>query len=156
MLRFSLFLAFLATLSACSSEEVRTVPPPPPHVRYICDPTLSFTKDSAILSDQSKTRLTDLLGGKGCPAWTAWHKEPGASFIVRGHADEAGSPKANMALSLRRAEATRDFLVSLGVERDKIDVVGYGDTEIARLRAPVGNPRLVVSLVRNGKEMSFQ
>jgi outer membrane protein OmpA-like peptidoglycan-associated protein len=52
----------------------------------------------------------------------------GATKAVRieGHADATGSESINAALSLRRAEAVRDYLVSGGVDRELLAVEGMG------------------------------
>jgi outer membrane protein OmpA-like peptidoglycan-associated protein len=54
----------------------------------------------------------------------------GAAKAVRieGHADATGSDAVNAALSLRRAEAVRDYLVSGGVDRSLLAVEGKGAT----------------------------
>src|SRR5262245_18424921 len=47
---------------------------------------------------------------------------------VYGHTDRIGNPNYNRRLSERRAEAVRAYLVSKGVDNDKIEVFGYGKT----------------------------
>lgn len=49
---------------------------------------------------------------------------------VEGHADltETPTPEAALALSVRRAEAVRDYLVAQGVEARRMETVGYGAT----------------------------
>lgn len=51
-----------------------------------------------------------------------------ASFVVtiEGHCDERGSAEYNIGLGDRRASATRDALVALGVAGDKLKTVSYG------------------------------
>ncbi len=53
------------------------------------------------------------------------HKKS-ARIEIAGHTDNVGDPKANKALSLRRAEACRDYLISKGIDGDRIEAVGYG------------------------------
>ncbi|HEY7514816.1 MAG TPA: OmpA family protein, partial [Vicinamibacteria bacterium] len=45
---------------------------------------------------------------------------------VEGHCDERGTTDYNLALGDRRARATRDYLVSLGVGADRLEMVSYG------------------------------
>ena len=45
---------------------------------------------------------------------------------IEGHTDSSGSRALNLDLSKRRAEAVADFLVSLGISRDRLEVEGYG------------------------------
>ncbi len=47
---------------------------------------------------------------------------------LTGHADRSGSARYNQKLSLRRAEAVKAVLVSLGVAPDSITTVGKGET----------------------------
>ncbi|WP_224360556.1 OmpA family protein [Hyalangium versicolor] len=46
---------------------------------------------------------------------------------ISGHTCELGTTEYNLALGQRRASAARDYLVKLGVERDRIAVVSYGE-----------------------------
>jgi outer membrane protein OmpA-like peptidoglycan-associated protein len=45
---------------------------------------------------------------------------------VEGHTDSKGSAKYNNALSIKRAQAVRDYLVQHGVQSSKITVEGFG------------------------------
>ena len=47
---------------------------------------------------------------------------------VAGHADRSGSPAANQALSLRRAQSVAAELGRWGVPDSVIDIHAYGDT----------------------------
>lgn len=48
-------------------------------------------------------------------------------FTIEGHCDERGSEKYNLALGDKRANATRQYLISQGVGADRIDTVSYGE-----------------------------
>ena len=57
-------------------------------------------------------------------------------FRIEGHTDSVGSRAGNLDLSRRRAESVADFLVAMGVPRDRLDVRGYGpDQPLAGTRA---------------------
>ena len=56
---------------------------------------------------------------------------PGLRFNVEGHTDNVGNPTANDELSLRRALAVRDYLISQGVAASTIDVAGLGSSRPA-------------------------
>jgi OOP family OmpA-OmpF porin len=45
---------------------------------------------------------------------------------VRGYADAVGAEASNLNLSLRRADAVRDFLVSCGLDGDMLKPLGLG------------------------------
>ena len=51
---------------------------------------------------------------------------PNVRATVEGHADERGTREYNLALGERRANAAKNYLVSLGVSADRITVVSYG------------------------------
>ena len=51
---------------------------------------------------------------------------PSLRITVAGYADERGSAEYNVALGMERAEATRNALMSAGVEGTRIEVVSYG------------------------------
>jgi OOP family OmpA-OmpF porin len=49
--------------------------------------------------------------------------------LVTGHTDRIGTQAYNQKLSERRANTVRDYLVSKGVARDKIETLGMGKTQ---------------------------
>jgi outer membrane protein OmpA-like peptidoglycan-associated protein len=49
-------------------------------------------------------------------------------FEIGGHADNVGKPETNLALSGKRAEAVRAFLINNGVAAAMLTAKGYGDT----------------------------
>jgi peptidoglycan-associated lipoprotein len=56
-----------------------------------------------------------------------WLKQYGSVMIqVEGHADERGTREYNIALSARRATATREFFLAQGVEASRISSIAYG------------------------------
>lgn len=57
----------------------------------------------------------------------AWLQEyPETRIKVAGNCDERGTREYNLALGARRAEAARAYLVSLGVDANRITTVSYG------------------------------
>ena len=53
-------------------------------------------------------------------------KVPNVQLDVEGYTDSTGNPELNKNLSQRRAQSVVDYLVSKGVERQKLKAVGYG------------------------------
>ena len=51
---------------------------------------------------------------------------PQVRVTIEGHADERGTREYNLALGARRANAVKEFLVSLGVSTARVDTVSYG------------------------------
>ncbi|MEM7781218.1 MAG: peptidoglycan-associated lipoprotein Pal [Pseudomonadota bacterium] len=51
---------------------------------------------------------------------------PQLTFTIEGHCDERGTREYNLALGERRANAAKNYLVSLGVDANRIRTVSYG------------------------------
>lgn len=51
---------------------------------------------------------------------------PNLRITIEGHADERGTREYNIALGERRANATRDYLASAGVDSSRVSVISYG------------------------------
>jgi peptidoglycan-associated lipoprotein len=56
--------------------------------------------------------------------WLA--RYPGKTVTIEGHADERGTRDYNIALGERRANAAKNYLVSVGVDAARISTVSYG------------------------------
>lgn len=63
----------------------------------------------------------------------------GAMVTVEGFADPAGSQAYNVALSTRRAEAVRDYLMETGISA-QLRVVGYGEDRLVVPNAEKDDP----------------
>jgi len=69
-------------------------------------------------------------------------ERPDVRVQITGHTDAIGSDESNMALSMRRAEAVKTYLVNRGIAADRLITVGKGeaqpidtnDTDIGRAR----------------------
>jgi len=48
-------------------------------------------------------------------------------LLIEGHCDERGTAEYNLALGERRAKATQTYLVSRGVQAERITLVSYGE-----------------------------
>jgi len=57
----------------------------------------------------------------------AWLKKyPQLSITIEGHCDERGTREYNLGLGERRANASKDYLVALGVAANRIKTISYG------------------------------
>lgn len=64
---------------------------------------------------------------------------PGTKFAVAGHTDNSGTSAQNKQLSLQRARAVAEQLESAGIQRERVEVDGYGETRpIAGNETPEG------------------
>ena len=51
---------------------------------------------------------------------------PNVTFTIEGHTDERGTREYNLALGERRANAAKNYLVSVGIPASRIRTVSYG------------------------------
>jgi peptidoglycan-associated lipoprotein len=54
-------------------------------------------------------------------------REAGTTVLISGHCDERGTLEYNLALGEKRANAVRDYLISLGVPGARLRVTSYGE-----------------------------
>ncbi len=104
------------------------VPPPPAaqppavaasKVTFAADAFFDF--DKSVLKPEGRAKLTDLV-----------EKIRGVNLeviIAVGHTDSIGSDAYNQRLSVRRAEAVKAFLVSKGIERNRVYTEGKGEKQ---------------------------
>jgi len=58
---------------------------------------------------------------------TKWMKaNPNYLILIEGHCDERGTSEYNLALGERRTKATLNYLVSQGVQANRISLISYG------------------------------
>ena len=81
--------------------------------------TVYFDFDSYALTEQAQENLR--LMGRALKA------DASLKLVIEGHSDARGSNEYNLALSLKRAESIRDFLVSEGVLKDALAVSSKGE-----------------------------
>jgi peptidoglycan-associated lipoprotein len=87
---------------------------------------VNFDFDQSMVRDRDRAALTRF-------AQVVGHYYQGSLITVEGFADPAGSARYNMALSRRRADAVKSYLVSQGIPDQLVKTVGYGES---RLVAP--------------------
>lgn len=91
----------------------------------------------------TKMLVNSLVGVRAKPGWL---------IVIAGHTDDTGNPQRNQTLSLKRAEAVRDWMRDTGdVSESCFAVQGYGESRpIATNDTPEGralNRRVEISLV---------
>jgi OOP family OmpA-OmpF porin len=93
-----------------------------------------FDFDKALIKPEGKTKLDGLAGRmKGLALEVV---------IDVGHTDSIGAEAYNQKLSLRRAAAVKDYLVSKGVEANRLYTEGKGETQpFASNKTPEGRAR---------------
>ncbi len=59
---------------------------------------------------------------------SSWLKSNGTMLVlIEGHCDERGTNEYNLALGERRAKATMNYLVTQGVQANRITIISYGE-----------------------------
>ena len=84
------------------------------------DLRLAFEYNSAQLTPQAREEARVFAEAMQRPELKA------KRFLIEGHTDSVGGRAYNLDLSQRRAKAVADYLSSLGVSRDRLDIRGYG------------------------------
>lgn len=55
---------------------------------------------------------------------------PGMVVEIRSHTDSRGNDRYNLILSDKRARSTADYIVSRGIERERISGIGFGESQL--------------------------
>jgi outer membrane protein OmpA-like peptidoglycan-associated protein len=72
----------------------------------------------------------------------------GASIVLNGHTDAAGSPEYNLGLSHRRAQSVRRYLIERhGIAPDKLAVFGFGFEKLKVQSQPLSGENRRVEVV---------
>ena len=77
-----------------------------------------FGYDSSELDDEDRS----ILDSQG----KFLNQNPSLKVTIEGHCDERGTREYNLALGEKRASAVKDYLISVGINSDRISVVSYG------------------------------
>jgi peptidoglycan-associated lipoprotein len=100
-------------------------PPPPPPAPVVEDPIeKGYIQDIFFDFDKSEIRPDARETLEKSAGWMKAHPE--AEFLLEGHCDERGTREYNLALGERRANATKEYLTSLGVAPDTLKTISYG------------------------------
>jgi peptidoglycan-associated lipoprotein len=140
MMKFSTGLKFAAVAATLLLAGCETKPPattaPPPETMSNNTTTSTIIPGSAedlkvnvgdtVHFDYDKYNVTDEDRGvlQRQSAWLA--KYPQVRVTIEGHCDERGTREYNLALGARRANAVKEYLVSLGVSSQRLDTISYG------------------------------
>ena len=108
-------------------------PPPPKALSGTLD-GIQFDTGTATLRKQSLQVLDAVL--------SALAEVPTARVLIAAHTDSSGAADANLELSMKRAAATKAYLVSKGVNANRLEVAGKGDKEpVADNATPEGRQK---------------
>lgn len=103
-----------------TAQECDTSSPKPASSAF--DMLVTFDVDSDALTATAKNNLLEFAKALKDPRLTV------ARFAVEGHTDASGPEEYNLDLSIRRARAVAGFLIAQGIEPDRFEATGYGET----------------------------
>ncbi|RZL48900.1 MAG: OmpA family protein [Variovorax sp.] len=112
-------------------------PPPPPvaasKVTFAADAFFDF--DKSVLKPEGRAKLDDLVSKI---------RDVNLEVIIAvGHTDSVGTDAYNQRLSVRRAEAVKAYLVTKGIERNRVYTEGKGEKQ------PVADNRTAAGRAKN-------
>ncbi len=112
-----------APAAAAPAAAPRPAPAPQPpaatKVTYAADAFFDF--DKSVLKPEGKAKLDDLTGKV---------KDINLEVIIAvGHTDSVGSDAYNQKLSVARAESVKAYLVSKGIEKNRVYTEGKGEKQ---------------------------
>jgi len=108
-----------AVAPAARPAPAPVAPPAATKVTYAADAFFDF--DKSVLKPEGKAKLDDLVG-----------KIKGINLeviIAVGHTDAVGSDSYNQKLSVRRSESVKAYLVSKGIEKNRVYTEGKGEKQ---------------------------
>ena len=85
-------------------------------------PVISFKSKKSVLSTDAKVILVDII--------KVMTHYPSLAFELIANTDSKGSAKRNMKVSEKYAKAVKDYLVSQGIEPDRLVITAYGETNL--------------------------
>jgi peptidoglycan-associated lipoprotein len=139
-------LSSALALGACKKEPPEMAPPPPQDVTPTPAPTPTSTPTPMGPQPGSQSHFTSAMAGADTIYFdtdrynidtedaAALRRQAeyllqysGSMATVEGHADERGTRDYNLALGERRANAAKNYLVSLGIPESRLRTVSYGE-----------------------------
>jgi outer membrane protein OmpA-like peptidoglycan-associated protein len=82
---------------------------------------LLYDFDSDAVKSEARDNLTELV--------RSLEKYPDSDLLILGHTDSVGTGEYNKQLSVRRADAAAEYLISQGVRRSRVGTGGLGEEE---------------------------
>ncbi len=112
------------------------VPPAPASINPSAGAAVASTQTFVVYFDTGRATLTPQGRRVADDAVAAFQNSKATHVAIAGFTDTTGSARANEALSRRRAETVRDYLIAHGVPLSDMAVGWHGETD---LRVETGN-----------------
>ncbi|PIQ48164.1 MAG: hypothetical protein COW03_11515 [Cytophagales bacterium CG12_big_fil_rev_8_21_14_0_65_40_12] len=116
-------------------------------IKITFDSGLMFATNQSTLNVDTKENLKNLA--------TTLQKYEDTNVLIEGHTDNTGTDEYNLELSKKRASSVQDYLVSLGLNYQRLQIAGYGESQpITENESAAGrqsNRRVEVAIYANDK-----
>lgn len=101
-------------------------PPPPPQetleqLTEMLGPDVMFDFDSFTLGESQRSQLQTKAG--------FLRQRSSLRATIEGHADARGTNEYNLSLGQKRADAVKEYLVSLGIQADRLSTLSKGEEQ---------------------------
>jgi peptidoglycan-associated lipoprotein len=123
--KFAVAIAAALTIAACANKPNQPVEggmsaAPGSQQDFVVNvgDRVFFETDSTDLTPQARATLDKQA------QWLGQYNR--YSFTIEGHADERGTREYNIALGARRSQVVREYLVSRGIEAQRMRTISYG------------------------------
>jgi outer membrane protein OmpA-like peptidoglycan-associated protein len=105
-------------------------------IKFTFSSEILFPTNSSILNQESKKRIADV-------AKVIVEKNKSGAILIEGHSDKTGTATYNRWLSEKRAVSVKTYLVSLGINAERITTAGLGDSK------PIGDNKTKEGRLKN-------
>ena len=146
---------FAAVLIACAGAIALAQPHAPLHPRVGQLAAVTFAHSSAEVVFDTNGKVAAKLDQVA-----SWANENRDGWIVLdGHADRTGSEPANLRLSMARAKAVSERLITAGVDPDQIVIAAFGedgprhDRSVVIWATKTGERAIVARTLRRGGDL---
>ena len=75
-------------------------------------------------------KITDEIAGQLSPLVELLNSNPTVKLEIGAHTESIGNDKKNMVVSIKRATAIAGYLIRKGIDRNRLKVMGYGETKL--------------------------
>ena len=138
----AVMLSSAIALGACAKKAPEEIPPPPVTATATPAPTPTPTgpavgsmehflanvgqSNTVVYFDTDRYNIDAEDSAKLQRQAQYFSQYSNVTFTIEGHTDERGTREYNLALGERRANAAKNYLVSLGIPASRIRTVSYG------------------------------
>jgi OmpA-OmpF porin, OOP family len=143
--RAAIMLALFSVAACETASEQPAAPPPPPAsppqmaAAPAAPPEAKQPRSFLVFFESNKATLSSEAHRVIGEATDEYRQFAPVRMVVLGHGDLAGTPRANQALSERRAKAVQAALIKAGVPAERITAGAFGESQPAFV-TPDGTP----------------